>query len=48
MWVIGDIVFLGPVMLIAFSLLSTDTRRPQLLIILGQRPASVPFDLLRL
>lgn len=29
MWVIGDIVFLGRVMLIAFSLLSTHRRRPQ-------------------
>jgi hypothetical protein len=29
MWVIGDIVFLGPVMLISFSLLSTHRRRPQ-------------------
>jgi cytochrome c oxidase assembly factor CtaG/polyferredoxin len=48
MWVVGDIFFLGPVMLIAFSLLSTHRRHPQRLIILGQKSASVPFDLLRL
>jgi cytochrome c oxidase assembly factor CtaG/ferredoxin len=47
MWVIGDIFFLGPVMLIAFSLLSTPRRRPHRLIILGQKSVSVPFDLLR-